>query len=119
MLTFSRLYNEILHKEKNPRRLYTLLEACLEMNKLIFVWQVAELKYICNFGQKKCPISFRDPRNEKILHIAHCLCMSQWVSGLYKSSPKDYSRLFAKVLESCRGYTSFGFRVSKLKAISR
>lgn len=41
--------------------------------------------------------------------------MSQWVSALYKNSQNIYSRLFAKVLESCRGYTAFGFRVSRLK----
>lgn len=118
MLTFSCLYNEVLHKEKSPRHLYILLEAWLEMNKLIFVWQVAELKYVCNFCQKKCPISKRDPRNEKKKsHIAHFSCMSQWVSGLHKNSQNVYSRLFAKVLESCRGYTAFGFRVSRLKAI--
>lgn len=52
MVTFSCLYNEVLHKEESPRHLYILLEAWLEMNKLIFAWQVAELKYICNSCQK-------------------------------------------------------------------
>lgn len=52
MLTFSCLYNEVLHEGKSPRHLYILLEAWLEMNKLIFAWQVAELKYVSNFCQK-------------------------------------------------------------------
>lgn len=52
MVTFSGLYNEVLHKEESPRHLYILLEAWLEMNKLIFAWQVAELKYVYNSCQK-------------------------------------------------------------------
>lgn len=51
-LTFSCLYNEVLHEGKSSRHLYILLEVWLEMNKLIFAWQVAELKYASNFCQK-------------------------------------------------------------------
>lgn len=43
-LTFSCLYNEVLHEGKSPRHLYIFLEAWLETNKLIIAWQVAELK---------------------------------------------------------------------------
>lgn len=87
MLTFSCLYNEVWHKERSPRRLYILLEPCLEMNKLIFAWQVAELKYVCNFCQKKCPVSFRDPRNEQkfcILHISYA-CLSGCLASIKTS----------------------------------
>lgn len=35
-LTFSCLYNEVLHEGKSPRHPYILLEAWLEMNELIF-----------------------------------------------------------------------------------
>lgn len=41
-----------MHEGKSSRHLYILLEAWLEMNKLIFAWQVAELKYASNFCQK-------------------------------------------------------------------
>jgi len=118
-LTFSCLYNGALNEGKSPRHLYILLEAWLEMNKLIFAWQVAELKYVSNFCQKNAQSLLEIQEVKKNLCITHFSCVSQWVSGLYKNSPKVYSRLFAKVLESSSECTAFGFRVSGVKDISR
>lgn len=114
-LTFSCLYNEVLHKGKSPRHLYILLEAWLEMNKLIFACRVAEFKYVSNFCQRNAQ-SFTDPRSEKkigALHISHA-CLSGCLASV-----KTPQRLFPKVLESCSGCTIFGSRISALKAVSR
>lgn len=120
VLTFSCLYNEVLHEGKSPRHLYIFLEAWLEMNKLIFAWQVAELKYVFNFCQKNAqsPWEIQEVKKKKKAYYTFHACLSGCL-GLYKNSQKVYSRLFAKVLESCSGCTAFGFRVSGLKAISR
>lgn len=52
VLSFSCLYNEALHGGKSPRHTYILLEAWLEMNKLLFARQGAELKEVSDFCQK-------------------------------------------------------------------
>lgn len=82
MLTFSCLYNEVLHKEKSPRHLYILLEAWLEMNKLIFAWQVAELKYVCNFCQKKSAQSLLETQEMK-KHFAYCTFLMHVSVGVW------------------------------------
>lgn len=84
-LTLSCLYDEVLHEGKCPRHLYILLEAWLEMNKLIFAWQNKSL-----ISAKKCPVSFRDPRSEKtpcVLHISNA-CLSGCLASI--KTPKRF-----------------------------
>lgn len=90
MVTFSGLYNEVLHKEESPRHLYILLEAWLEMNKLIFAWQVAELKYVYNSCQKNAQSLLVIQVVEKkncVLHIAHA-CLSGCLASI--KTPKRF-----------------------------